>query len=114
MDGGTVSTIGATVLLEADGASAVVAVVLGSSVVSSDEEHEAAISSTAIAAANKAVAIIRRRGLRVWREALVMVFVPSGEVLSGLMLLLTFLSPKKFPKFKQKFSTQIFWSGEAP
>ena len=89
-----------------------VAVVLGSSVVSSDEEHEAAISNTA--AVNKPVAIIRRRGLRVWREALVMVLVPSGEVLSGLMLLLTFLSPGKFPKFKQKFSTQIFWSGEAP
>ena len=99
----------ACVVLEAG-----VAVVLGSSAESSDEEHEAAISSTAIAAANKAVASTRRRGLRVWREALVMVFVPSGEVLSGLMLLLTFLSPGKFPKFKQKFSTQIFRRGEAP
>lgn len=91
-----------------------VVTVLGSSVVSSDEEHEAAISSTATAAVNKPVAIIRRRCLRVWREALVMVLVPSGEVLSGLMLLLTFLSPEKFPKFKQKFSTQIFRRGEAP
>ena len=90
----------ACVVLEAG-----VAVVLGSSVVSSDEEHEAAMSDTAIAAANKAVASTRRRGLRVWREALVMVFVPSGEVLWGLMLLLTFLSPRKFPKFEQKFST---------